>query len=558
MRLKRSAAMLAIGIAAISCHGKSWAQSAPALTGEVRSQEEGPMAGVPVTATPANSTISVTAITDDRGRYSFPADRLGPGAYALTIRATGYDLDGKPMATVAPEHTANTDLALKKTKNLVAQMTSAEWLASWPGTDTEKRLVADCMSCHTLERIARSSHTAEEWVQIIPRMLRYAQNTTPLAPQLRTGEPTGLLAQQPERLQRLAEYLATVNLSATETFPYQLKTLKRVGGRGTRALVTTYKLPRQTDQPHDVMVDPDGRVYFTYFGDPLLGRLDPRTGEVTSFPVPILKQNAAKGTLSLARDHDGNYWISLMYQAGAAKFDKASKSFTMLAVAPEFNRDSSQQAFVAPQSSHVDGKLWIQDVASTSVYRVDLKSGKFENFAPFKSIKPDSPLAGRPHSIYEIFPDAQNNLYIADFSDRAIGRIDAKTGEYSFVQTSTDRSRPRRGEFDKDGRLWFAEYAVDNVAVLDTRTNKLQEWNLPTKWSMPYQAKVDRNGDVWAGGMAADRIARINSRTGEITEYPLPANTNIRNLYVDDSTTPISIWFGNNHGAAIVKLEPLD
>jgi virginiamycin B lyase len=516
------------------------------------------MAGVPVTATRANATIALTTITDDRGRYSFPADRLAPGAYALTIRATGYDLDGKPTATVAAEHTANLDLALKKTKNLVAQMTSAEWLASWPGTDTEKRLVADCMSCHTLERIARSNHTAEEWVQIIPRMLRYAQNTTPLAPQLRTGEPTGLLVQQPERLQRLAEYLATVNLSATETFPYRLKTLERVGGRGTRALVTTYKLPRQTDQPHDVMVDPDGGVYFTYFGDPLLGRLDPGTGEVTSFPVPILKQNAAKGALSLARDHDGNYWISLMYQAGAAKFDKATRSFTMLAVAPEFNRDSSQQAFVAPQSSHVDGKLWIQDVASTSVYRVDLKSGKFENFAPFKAIKPDSPLAGRPHSIYEIFPDAQNNLYIADFSDRAIGRIDAKTGEYSFVQTSTDRSRPRRGEFDKDGRLWFAEYAVDNVAMLDTRTNKLQEWSLPTKWSMPYQAKVDRNGDVWAGGMAADRIARINSKTGEITEYPLPANTNIRNLYVDDSTTPISIWFGNNHGAAIVKLEPLD
>jgi hypothetical protein len=57
MRLKRLAAMLAIGIATISCHDKSLAQSEPALTGEVRSQEEGPMAGVPVTATPANSTI---------------------------------------------------------------------------------------------------------------------------------------------------------------------------------------------------------------------------------------------------------------------------------------------------------------------------------------------------------------------------------------------------------------------------------------------------------------------------------------------------------------------
>ncbi len=558
MRMKRFAAILLAGISAIALHSVSWAQNAPALTGEVRSAEEGPMGGVTVTATRDKSTVAVTAITDDRGRYDFPADRLVPGTYSLTIRAVGYDLDGKPTANVAAEQTVTADIKLKKTRNLVAQLTSAEWLASWPGTDAEKRLVSDCMSCHTLERIARSSHTAEEWVAIIPRMLRYAQNTTPLAPQMRTGESTGLLVQQPERLQRLAEYLASVNLSASESFPYELKTLKRVSGKGTRAVITTYKLPKQTDQPHDVMGDPDGGIYFTYFGDPQLGRLDPKTGEVTSYPIPILKEKAAKGALSLYHDHDGNFWMSLMYQAGGAKFDKATKSFTMLPVAPEFNRESSQQAFVAPQSSHVDGKLWVQDVASTSVYRVDLKTGKFENLKPYADIKPDSPLAGRPHSIYEIFPDAQNNLYIADFSDRAIGRIDAKTGEYSFIQTPTDRSRPRRGEMDNEGRLWFAEYAVDNVAMLDTKTNRIQEWTVPTKWSLPYQAKIDKNGDLWTGGMASDRIARINTKTGDMVEYPLPANTNIRNLYIDNETTPVTVWFGSNHGAAIVKLEPLD
>jgi len=558
MHMKHFTAILLAGISTIAFHGASWAQSAPALRGEVRSADEGPMGGVTVTATQDKSTISVTAITDDQGSYSFPADRLAPGTYGLTIRAVGYDLDGKATANVAAEQTATADLKLKKTRNLVAQLTSAEWLASWPGTDAEKRLVADCMSCHTLERVARSNHPAEEWVTIIPRMLRYAQNTTPLAPQMRMGESTGLLVQQPERLQRLAEYLASVNLSNSETFPYALKTLKRVSGKGTRAIITTYKLPKQTDQPHDVMGDPDGGIYFTYFGDPLLGRLDPKTGEVASYPIPVLKEKAAKGALSLYHDHDDNFWVSLMYQAGGAKFDKATKSFTMLPVASEFNRESSQQAFVAPQSSHVDGKLWIQDVASTSVYRVDLKTGKFENFKPYADIKPDSPLAGRPHSIYEIFPDAQNNLYIADFSDRAIGRIDAKTGEYTFIQTPTDRSRPRRGEMDKEGRLWFAEYAVDNVAMLDTKTNRIQEWTVPTKWSLPYQAKIDKNGDLWTGGMASDRIARINTKTGDMVEYQLPANTNIRNLYIDDQTTPVSVWFGNNHGAAIVKLEPLD
>ncbi len=558
MRNKHFAALLLAGVSIVAFQATAQAENAAALTGQVTSAGEGPMGGVTVTAAQDTSTISVTVTTDDQGRYSFPAGRLGPGTYGLTIRAVGYDLDGKATATVGAEEAAIADLRLKKTRNLVPQLTSAEWLASWPGTDAEKRLVADCMSCHTLERIARSSHTVEEWVAIIPRMLRYAQNTTPLAPQLRSGESTGLLVQQPERLQRLAEYLASVNLSAAESFPYELKTLNRVSGKASRAIITTYKLPKQTDQPHDVMGDPDGGIYFTYFGDPKLGRLDPKTGAVVSYPIPVLKDKAAKGALSLYHDHDGNFWVSLMYQAGGAKFDKATKSFTMLPVSQEFNRDSSQQAFVAPQSSHVDGKVWIQDVASTSVYRADLKTGKFENFKPYADIKPDSPLAGRPHSIYEIFPDAQNNLYISDFSDRAIGRIDAKTGEYTFIQTPTDRSRPRRGEMDGEGRLWFAEYAVDNVAVLDTKTNRIQEWTVPTKWSLPYQAKIDGNGDLWTGGMASDRIARINTKTGDMVEYQLPVNTNIRNIYIDDQTTPVAVWFGNNHGAAIVKLEPLD
>jgi hypothetical protein len=34
--------------------------------------------------------------------------------------------------------------------------------------------------------------------------------------------------------------------------------------------------------------------------------------------------------------------------------------------------------------------------------------------------------------------------------------------------------------------------------------------------------------------------------------------TNIRNIFIDVRTTPATLWFGNNHSAAIVKLEPLD
>jgi streptogramin lyase len=111
----------------------------------------------------------------------------------------------------------------------------------------------------------------------------------------------------------------------------------------------------------------------------------------------------------------------------------------------------------------------------------------------------------------------------------------------------------------------FPAHAADSDALHarnagpgEQARRELKEWNLPTKWSMPYQAKADRNGDIWTGGMASDRITRINSKTSAMIEYQLPVNTNIRNIFIDDRTTLVTLWFGNNHGAAIVKLEPLD
>jgi hypothetical protein len=49
----------------------------------------------------------------------------------------------------------------------------------------------------------------------------------------------------------------------------------------------------------------------------------------------------------------------------------------------------------------------------------------------------------------------------------------------------------------------------------------------------------------------------MNSETGEFTEYLLPRYTNIRSVEVDKSTALSTLWVGNNHGAKIIKVEPL-
>jgi len=69
---------------------------------------------------------------------------------------------------------------------------------------------------------------------------------------------------------------------------------------------------------------------------------------------------------------------------------------------------------------------------------------------------------------------------------------------------------------------------------------------------------MDKNGDVWAGGMSNDRIDRLNPKTGQVIEYLMPEETNVRRVFVDNSTPQVSFWVGNDHHASIVKVEPLD
>jgi hypothetical protein len=58
--------------------------------------------------------------------------------------------------------------------------------------------------------------------------------------------------------------------------------------------------------------------------------------------------------------------------------------------------------------------------------------------------------------------------------------------------------------------------------------------------------------------MITDLVTRLNTKTGEIVDYLLPRSTNIRRVFVDNSTNPVTFWVGSNHGASIIKLEPLD
>lgn len=524
------------------------AVNAQTLTGSVGSAEEGAMEGVLVSAQRAGSPITVTVVSDEHGRFHFPDGRLSPGHYALRIRATGYDLDG-PQAVDLGAGPTDVAIKLRKTGDLAAQLTNTEWFMSMPGTADDKRPLIECMSCHTFERIVRSTYDADAFFPVLKRMAQYANNTTQARPQMRRAARE--VHDAPVR--RLAAYLATVNLSRGPTWSYPLQTLPRPKGRATHVVITEYDLPRKTIAPHDVRTDAQGHVWYSNFVENFLGELDPKTGRNTDYPIPLLKPDAPTGTLDLEADSDGNLWLALMFQAGVAKFDMATKTFQLFPVQAALNNDATQQSMVMPRSWRVDGKVWSNEVAKQSIMRLDVKSGQYELIDPFTLLP-----KGHQHSPYGMAADAQNNLYFMDFADENVGRIDAKTGAATIYPTPTPKSRPRRTMLDDQGRLWFAEFAADKLAAFDIKAESFREWDVPTPHTYPYDVFMDKNGELWSGGMASDRVLRFDPQSGHSIEYLLPRPTNIRRVFVDNSTDPVTFWAGNNHGAEILRLEPLD
>ena len=158
--------------------------AAVALAGQVNSDAEGAMEGVLVRAKGEGKTISVTVVTDHEGRYSFPASRLMPGKYKIDIRAVGYDLASQVSAEVVAGVRRRADLKLVKTKDLISQLTSSEWLLSVPGTEAQKNQLFRCAACHSLAPIVQSTYDEQGWLTTFARMRSYSEQAVPDHPVL--------------------------------------------------------------------------------------------------------------------------------------------------------------------------------------------------------------------------------------------------------------------------------------------------------------------------------------------------------------------------------------
>jgi len=538
------------------------AQTLPAagLTGQVSSQEEGPMEGVLVTVRREGATYTTTVVSDVRGQYSFPTTRLQPGVYSVTIRAAGYQLPAPAQITLSAQKTSQLDLKLQKAGDIAYQLSNGEWLLSMSGTQQQKQQYLGCVGCHTLERVLRTRYNALEFAHVVDRMGTWSQGSTPLRPQRRpdfvnSDIAMGRAKEPSKRAMQFGEFASTVNLSKASRWGYELKTLPRPTGKGTRVIMTEYDLPRPESLPHDAIVDKDGMVWYGDFGSQFLGRLDPSTGETVEYPIPVTVPDYPKGNLDMNFDPDGNIYMGMMFQGVVMKFDTQKKSWESWKNPKIGKGDDSRTAMVTPARVNVDGKIW---VGSETEYQLDIKTGVWTAIDYTRGVPQDRIEEASKISSYGVAADSKNNFYGLELSGDHITRVDAKTMNVTLFRTPTPDSGPRRGRVDSQDRLWFGEYRGNRIGMFDTRTEMFREWEIPVAWTNPYDAVLDKDGYVWGGGMTNDYVARIDTQTDEITMYLLPGTTNIRRVEVDNSTSPPTFWVGDNLEGTLIRVEPLE
>jgi virginiamycin B lyase len=531
----------------------AFAQTAIALAGNVTSDAEGPMEGVLVKAKRVGGTITLTVVSDDHGHYAFPAAQLKPGQYEVTVRATGYDIPASAV-TVGAE-TADADLKLNKVSTYVMadQLTPAEW-------EMSGLALGGCGGCHNLNVIAKSTYDVKGWMATLIRMRNYEPGASFSYPFMLPEQFGPRPADE-----KFAKYLASINLSSKQQWDFELKSFPRPKGKATKVLITEYDLPRFDAQPHDAVMDSEGIVWYSEFNQPIIGRLDPRTGETKEWTLPVTRPGFAPGSLDIALAPDGNPWIARKFQAGVATLDKKTGKISTYSLPKEDLTVYTRTTYVAVGP---DGTVWISDTEDRMMYLLNPTTGKMVGYPTYPGFKWDYASGRRgigpngekeDHLSFGVAVSSKGIGYWADAANRFIGEMDPATGKTKLYPTPTANSGTARLFMTPDDQLWFGERnpSAQKLGVFDTKTKQFKEWDDDP--INPYAIAFDKSGHAWTGGTPTDFLTRLDPKTGEKVQYLLPTvNASVQRADADNFTSPPSLVVGETHGAKIALVQPLE
>jgi virginiamycin B lyase len=252
------------------------------------------------------------------------------------------------------------------------------------------------------------------------------------------------------------------------------------------------------DHPHDVAPAPDGTVWYTGQRAGVLGRLDPKTGQVER--IPLGDGSAPHGVVV---GPDGAAYVTDSGRNAIVRVDPATKAVKAWPLPAErANANLNTPAF--------DGKGRIWFTGQAGIYgRLDPGTGTMDVW--------DAPKGRGPYGI-DATPEGE--IYYVSLAGSFLGKPDLETGETTAIEPKTPDAGTRRVWSDSKGRLWVSEWNAGNLSVYDPAVKDWRVFRLPGVVPHAYAVFVDDKDKVWVSDFAANAILRFDPEKESFESFP--------------------------------------
>jgi virginiamycin B lyase len=342
-----------------------------------------------------------------------------------------------------------------------------------------KQLVESvCTGCHQSNQITRSSgYTVAQWKELVGTMID--------------------LSKTPEEQTKITQYLAA-------HFPPNKKRAPKLMPGTAKIAFKEWTVPTLGQRSRDPIQAADGSIWWVGQWADLVGKINPKTGEMTEYPLP-----AGSKPHTVTLDKAGGVWYTGNKNATIGKLDPATGKVTQYKLPDSKAKD--------PHTAIFDSKgiMWFTMQNSNMVGRLDPKTGDIK-LATMKTPK------SKP---YGIKIDAQGNPWVACNGSNCLVRIDPKTMALTEVKLPIPKTTVRRLDIAADGMIWYVNSSQGRLGRYNPKTGEIKEWPSPSgPKSHPYAIAVI-DGVVWynESGMRPDALVRFDPKTEKFQSWAIPS-----------------------------------
>jgi streptogramin lyase len=481
---------------------------AASVTGQVKGPDGNPFTGAFVVAENPKTKMTVNVLSNAQGQYFI--GNLPAATYTVRISAIGYSSEARTGVSLSGDQKAAFDFALQKTPVRWSDLTTYQGRQLLPKTKEHDLSYNDeffttCFqSCHSFQkRMAMTTGDRETWRQRVIYMRDVMMEGRRMSD---------------ETLENFTNYLTTAfgpdspKPASPEDLPQYKSLVRPVKPNALNIAYVEFDFDAPNGMgPWSAVEDKDGKLWIPYYGrGNAVVRLDPDTGEQTSFPLGFTKK---AGIHSAVPGVDGNVWFTEAALGRIGKLDPNTKQITEYANTPLANGTRTGSHTIRQDSR---GLVWVSGGPAITMF--DPKTEKFQHFD----------LGGT----YGNVVGKDGEQWFTSFrEDGPIGRI--KDGVLSKFSPPT-KGKPQRLTIDEEGMVWFTERRGNKLGRFDPKTETFKEFPLPGPEASPYAIGIDRDHMIWYSSHEQDTLNRFDPKTGDVIEYPYPhSEISMREFFLD-------------------------